>query len=160
MNSNRHNLTRQRFPQIQIYTYGFLQRVARVESLLFILSLQSQSRSRSHRNNSLGKPDTLALSGHELSSGGYNSGLALSESNISVPLLLAKSGHKDSVPILQELPRLVSTLTSLVPFQHCSNILPNESSVWPLIVPLPSKSPARMLQPVTLWWTSCCFTFQ
>ncbi len=36
------------------------------------------------------------------------------------------------------------------PRQASSNILPNESGVAPLIVPVPSKSPGRRLQPLTV----------
>ena len=31
---------------------------------------------------------------------------------------------------------------------------------FPLMVPVASKSPGRMLQPVAEWWASCCFMVQ
>ena len=50
--------------------------------------------------------------------------------------------------------------TSRVPFQQSSSMDPKLSWLWPLMVPLPSRSPGAMLQPVTAWCTSCCFTLQ
>mmetsp|Transcript_27716 Transcript_27716/g.65322 ORF Transcript_27716/g.65322 Transcript_27716/m.65322 type:complete len:277 (+) Transcript_27716:523-1353(+) len=45
-------------------------------------------------------------------------------------------------------------------FQLSSSMLPSESGEGPLMVPVPSRSPGRMLQPVTVWCTSCCRMFQ
>mmetsp|Transcript_8503 Transcript_8503/g.20179 ORF Transcript_8503/g.20179 Transcript_8503/m.20179 type:complete len:227 (+) Transcript_8503:105-785(+) len=50
----------------------------------------------------------------------------------------------------------LSSLTGVVPFQASSSMEPRESAVGPEMVPVPSRSPVRMLQPLTEWCTSCC----
>lgn len=73
----------------------------------------------------------------------------------------------------------LSKMTSREPRHDSSSIEPSEASVGPDIVPVPRRSPGRMLQPVTLnkenyrrqtglthvirtylWCTSCCLMFQ
>jgi len=50
--------------------------------------------------------------------------------------------------------------TGFDPLQESSSMEPKEEGSGPEIVPDARRSPGFMLQPVIVWWASCCFIVQ